>query len=178
VALLRCIPELETLGKSRHLRISLEMAKGKAVKRCNSQVCRAGDIESACDARFHVVSGFPGEGQRENAPAVQPLAYQMKEAGGQRRGLAGSRTCQNELEPSGTRRRHPLRRIKGDRRQIWRNRAHCAGMGAATSARRPRLSAGHCNATISGPLWIVLPLSASCAASMGTRITCVSSCSR
>jgi hypothetical protein len=108
VPLLGRVPELKLLREPRHLRISPEMTKGEAVKRRNRQVLRGKKAERTRDARFHLVSGLFGEGEREDASAVHSLPYQMNETGSERRRLAGPGACQHQLVPSSAGRRHPL----------------------------------------------------------------------
>ena len=68
------------------------------------------------DARLHVVGGLLGEGQRQDALAIDSLPHQVNEATGQRRGLAGAGTGQNQLDAPGPGRRGLLRWIEGAHR--------------------------------------------------------------
>src|SRR5262249_54341826 len=76
---------------------------------------RRGQVEPQRDALLHLVGGLLGEGQRQNAPAVGTLLYEVNKAAGERRGLAGAGTGQHQLHVGGSRRGGALRRIEGIR---------------------------------------------------------------
>jgi hypothetical protein len=48
-------------------------------------------------ARPHLIRGLLGEGQCENAPAIDALPHQVNEAAGKGRGFARTGTGENEM---------------------------------------------------------------------------------
>jgi hypothetical protein len=78
------------------------MPESESVKGRDAQVGSGREIERRRDARPHLIRGLLGEGQCENAPAIDALPHQVNEAAGKGRGLARTGTGENELDVSGS----------------------------------------------------------------------------
>ena len=100
------------LAKAGNVRIAAQMPKCESVERRNAQLGSRRDAKGRSDTASHFVSGFPGEGQRQNAPAIDSLPDQVHEARRERRGLARTGAGENKLNASSSGCCPLLRRIE------------------------------------------------------------------
>ena len=75
------------------------MPKAECMKGCNSQACCGFQIQRFDNALFHFVRRFLGEGQCQDALVIDAALHKVNESTRKGCGLAGTRTCQYQLNP-------------------------------------------------------------------------------
>src|SRR5947209_6112228 len=98
MTLLRRIPDGKPLRQPGERGIAAQLPESETVERRGAEIAGRGERERCGNTRSHFIRGFPGESQRQDAPAVDAVADQVDEAPGQRRRLPRTGTGKDELD--------------------------------------------------------------------------------